>query len=87
MWKYISLLAAFSLLAACSTKHSSTAYAIGAYDSKGNLLSKRADVKSNEAGITTARDTLCQVDPRAVIRVTNHSNGEEMTQYSPYRCR
>lgn len=87
MWKYMSLLAALSLLAACGTKHNSTIYAVGAYDSKGNLLSKRADVKSNEAGITTARDTLCQVYPRALIRVTNQRNGAEMSEYSPYRCR
>ena len=85
MNKYTWLICAL-LLSACTALFSKE-YSIEAYSSNGKLLSKRADLYSNKAGIETARDALCKAYPRAIIQVRNNITSQEVKEYSPYRCR
>ena len=85
MKKYLLLLAAAASMVACTKVH--TAYTLQAYNSNGTLLSSRVGMKANQAGLETARDTLCRTYPRAKI-VTIHSvTKAEVKEFSPYQCR
>ncbi len=85
MKKYLLLLAAAASLAACSSVK--TPYTLQAYSNNGTLLSGRVGMKTNEAGLETARDTLCRTYPRAKIVTTHSVTKAEVSQFSPYQCR
>ncbi|MDO4226115.1 MULTISPECIES: hypothetical protein [Neisseria] len=82
--KYLLLLSALAL-SACAATHQEE-YLVSAYDGKGRLLSKRVQLGSNKAGVPLARDTLCKIHPRAVIRVHTKGSKQLAEDFKPYSC-
>ncbi|OSI08169.1 Uncharacterised protein [Neisseria animaloris] len=83
--KYTVLL--FTLLLGACASTPEEEYLVSAYDSHGRLLSKRVEMGSNRAGVPFARDTLCKVHPKAIIRVHNKATKQMVKEYPPYKCR
>ncbi|MDO4906510.1 hypothetical protein [Neisseria sp.] len=82
--KYLFLLSAL-VLSACAVIHQEE-YLVSAYDGQGRLLSKRVQLGSNKAGVPLARDTLCKIHPRSVIRVHTKWNKQLAKDFRPYSC-
>lgn len=82
--KFLFLLSAL-VLSACAATHQEE-YLVSAYDGKGRLLSKRVQLGSNKAGVPLARDTLCKIHPKSVIRVHTKWNKQLARDFKPYSC-
>lgn len=82
--KYLLFLSALAL-SACAATHREE-YLVSAYDGKGRLLSKRVQLGSNKAGVPLARDTLCEIHPRAIIRVHKKMSKQLAGDFKPYSC-
>ncbi|MDO5068640.1 hypothetical protein [Neisseria zoodegmatis] len=80
------LFCAVCFLSACASTNNEQ-YLVSAYDGKGRLLTKRVELGSNKAGIPLVRDTLCEVYPKAVIRVHEKTSKQLAKDFQPYSCR
>lgn len=82
MKKIFMMLAAISLLNGCVVMSGN--YEVIAYDESGQVI-KGPRMMASGRGIYTAKIALCQVHPRASLKVMNTDTGEELKSESK-RC-